>query len=1083
MNRSRLLVAALVALSASVAGPWAHSAQATTITVDANGGGDFLFLQDGIDSAAVGDTVLVAPGTYSGSGNEDLDFRGTDLVLRSALGSDVTIIDGEGSGRALLFQSGETAAAVVEGFTITRAPTGSPIRIVGGSAPTIRQCVVIDNDVLTGSGGAVFVMSSSPSFESCVFADNSTTAHGGAVAIVGGAPTFTDCAFVGNFADGRGGAIWLDDASPVTITGSTITGNRANVGLGGYDGGGLLLSGSSSATLERTILWANRGDLGDDAWVVATASLTFTCSDVDPARVGGGGVITYGGGNQSDDPLFCQPAHCLDEPWALGVYTLASNSPLLPAYSTCGFRVGAYGTGCGTAVAWTGAGATDAWEDPANWSTGVLPGPGDHVLIDHGNVVLDSTVSIGRITQCPNGAEPDTFTILSNGVLQVAASGGALARDQYQSNMLAGDGRIVDGSVFCPDCGGHPDCPSYVDCNPLFWFPANARWRIEGGGFHDYGSIWLDGFLEVLANTTVALDFYLVNAGGDLLGNPPVGLDLRSGSVLLTDRLHNYGMMAVGPGAVLDVSGTIVNEVAATLALQGDLLGNGQLRNHGYWQRSAYGSARAPGDTSHVAVDVENARDDSLATVGQIEVTEGTLQFSGALTNRGEVTVGSGAALDLPGTAVNEAAGTLTLTGGHLTGAGTLQNLGVVAKSSPSVSAVTPLIENRFDPATGDRGSVAVAIGALSVSRLDNEGDVTVGPGGVLAVTSDLASHPGAVLAGRGTIDVSSATGLVTNQGIVSPGLSTGKLGYVGAYESYPTTALHVEIGGTTPGIGHDQLNVTGPAVWDGALHVQLVGGFTPVEGDSFEIATVSGPGPREVSAAPAFDCFSGLQLPGGIWLEPIETPGSLWLVARDTTVSNAPPAAVPDIAGTDWATPLTLSPLGNDGDGDGDDLSLVRLVTTGALGVAFLDPGDTTITYLPPEGFAGADTVGYHVTDCNGGLDSTVIVITVSDPTPVAEIVPPQGGALLHSAAPNPFGPVTRIRFDMPRAGTVNVSVYDVRGRRVRVLADGQRDAGTFVEDWWGRDERGRAVAAGVYFVRLETRAGVETRKVVRVR
>ena len=50
-------------------------------------------IQEGLDAAAVGDTVLVAPGVYAGAGNRAITFGGKDLVLASESGAAVTTID------------------------------------------------------------------------------------------------------------------------------------------------------------------------------------------------------------------------------------------------------------------------------------------------------------------------------------------------------------------------------------------------------------------------------------------------------------------------------------------------------------------------------------------------------------------------------------------------------------------------------------------------------------------------------------------------------------------------------------------------------------------------------------------------------------------------------------------------------------------------------------------------------------------------------------------------------------------------------------------------------------------------------
>ncbi|MBK7769588.1 MAG: FG-GAP repeat protein [bacterium] len=69
----------------------------------------------------------------------------------------------------------------------------------------------------------------------------------------------------------------------------------------------------------------------------------------------------------------------------------------------------------------------------------------------------------------------------------------------------------------------------------------------------------------------------------------------------------------------------------------------------------------------------------------------------------------------------------------------------------------------------------------------------------------------------------------------------------------------------------------------------------------------------------------------------------------------------------------------------------------------------------------------------------------------------------------PNPFNPSTTIRFDLAGGGTVDLRVFDVRGRLVRTLAAGAIYVqGRHEIVWDGRDERGQAVASGVYVVEL---------------
>ncbi len=90
----------------------------------------------------------------------------------------------------------------------------------------------------------------------------------------------------------------------------------------------------------------------------------------------------------------------------------------------------------------------------------------------------------------------------------------------------------------------------------------------------------------------------------------------------------------------------------------------------------------------------------------------------------------------------------------------------------------------------------------------------------------------------------------------------------------------------------------------------------------------------------------------------------------------------------------------------------------------------------------------------------------------------------------PNPFNPETRIDYYLPIASTVRLQIYDVRGRVVRKLIQGNRSAGFHSVVWDSRNRNGRKVAAGIYLCRLETmvdetaqREHLEIRKMVLIK
>ena len=89
----------------------------------------------------------------------------------------------------------------------------------------------------------------------------------------------------------------------------------------------------------------------------------------------------------------------------------------------------------------------------------------------------------------------------------------------------------------------------------------------------------------------------------------------------------------------------------------------------------------------------------------------------------------------------------------------------------------------------------------------------------------------------------------------------------------------------------------------------------------------------------------------------------------------------------------------------------------------------------------------------------------------------------LLVQAHPNPFNPRVNLRVDLPISGPARVDIVDVRGRRVRELFSGFRAAGPFDLQWDGRNDRGRALPSGVYFVQLKGEDAISTAKITLLR
>jgi uncharacterized repeat protein (TIGR01451 family) len=628
-------------------------------------------------------------------------------------------------------------------------------------------------------------------------------------------------------------------------------------------------------------------------------------------------------------------------------------------------------------IIWTSP-TSGLWDNAANWSGGIVPGPGDHAVISP-TATSELTVTVPFSTTgttvgslvCTRRLEVASsaqFTVTSvslisgtssatgltlNGALN--APGGLTVGGFSQVNsggsiagVVTNTGRMsLDGIMFLK---GTLNNAGYLDHNS-----GNLELRGSPGITATLNNL-VSAIYESKADTRIQLGSgscglncpQAVNNWGTLLKSGGGGISylvLAGGSSVVNDTGGVMeaitGTLHVGAPGLR--TGTTFNASSGAVVL---LAGPGDADYAGTISGSGLGEVRFQGAlflfhdaslnfspgllhwSAHISGTVTNVG--SLTYLGGALV--GTLNNDGVLVHEGTnpLSLGSNAAVTT--TLNNRAGGLYDFQGdGRLSGfcvgcaPRVFNNWGVLRKSGGT--GVSGIMEF---PAFQNDGAIEALSGKLQIDKgFMSTGTVTVASGAELQVDGVLTLQGGS-LAGSGTV-----IGHVANSGVVSPGGSPGLLTIMGNYNQSPTGALRMEIGGLTPGAQFDQL-ATGYATLDGSLEVTLTNGFMPNWGDVFPILgyvagrsgtfdTVSAP---FVSATVAY---------GSEWVYLMAGQVAGQVADLAVTVTDDRTATLPGLSGTYTAT------LHNDGPAD----------VTGAVYTATLPAGwDTS---LPATGQAPA--------------------------------------------------------------------------------------------------------------------------------
>ena len=1142
---------------------------------------EYATIQAAIDSAADGEMILVADGTYTGAGNKELTWDGTEkhIIVKSENGPENCIIDLEDSGRAFTFISGTgnnsiwiTAADVIDGFTIRNGNTNDYAGAIycyygydNDVSPTIRNCVFENNT--SNYGGAICIDGGSSLITNCVFDSNSAN-YGGAIYLgsAGGdtEPLIQQCTFTGNSADlawnGQGGAIYLTNVSTnedCRINNNTFDGNSAPNGgaiyfstsspevsgnlfvnnTGSTNGSALYIGNYEGPTISNCTIANNTGPEAVYCYgfngtvepvfintIIWDSDSSFGFQDTSQANP----IISYcnlesgfpitgtdGGGNISIDPLFCNPDS--------GDYTLAENSSCVVA-GTNGSNMGAFGVGCGSIhigplwyVATTGSDETGNGTntDPfATIQTAIdSSSDGDTVLVTAGayvesidfngkNIVVGSYLLL----------YPDSLSLVSETIID---------GDNTLRPVKIDNGKIIGFSVL----NGYPsegiDYGSSISVNntcEISYCLINTSYNGYVLGFWQIDSVNIDHItLNPAQNTTgdgmvwnepgngqsiIIKNSYIVPAdiseyseqsegwevsisycastneftaynddSTNITVNPffcnVVGGDFSLGSnsplIGADENGANMGALGVGCGIVNQVLNVPTDYVTIQEAIDASIDGDTVLIHPGIYEGAylynkninLFSFYSTTGDTGYISNTIIDGDDDGCTLMIYGNIDESTRISGFTIQNGTGCVYGQGGGLYIEGSPVVDNLvikdNNALLNGGgicvNLNSSPTFRDLIVknntgelgagIYVTGSTIDMQNCVISNNSANSKGGGVFIAHATSGTNLANVTITGNTAAESGGGIYCEDSSPSLVNSILWNNlpEEIYIYSDTVIVAYSDIQGGWEGTGNIDSDPLFCNPDSGDYALAENSPCVGTGYYGVNMGALGVGCGTYN------FPPTD---FSLSEPSNNAQITIDESNMNDGYITFS-----WGESSDANSdSLYYLVRSAS------AEIGDHGMDTNATSITVSYVDIIEDMSENNVTAAALEWT-----VYVTDGIDTVE---------ADNAPFTIE-----IDGANALRTYLE-----GLLPDEFA--LRQNYPNPFNPITTLRYDLPENSYVNVTVYDMLGRKVKTLINQTQDAGYRSVIWDATNDYGKPISAGIYLYQIQAGGYTSTKKMV---